>query len=105
MRNVDFKNPFASIRLLPIFILQLLRGDFCNTIERIEDQDRPTIEQATGTRPRGWLGPGLVETHKTIDILVEGRVQYCGTGTMTPNHRRRRSVDRGAPRSTQAFLV
>ena len=27
-----FKNQFAPIRLLRIFILQLLRGDFCNTI-------------------------------------------------------------------------
>ena len=32
MRNVDFKNQFAPIRLLRIFILQLLRGDFCNKI-------------------------------------------------------------------------
>jgi len=31
-RKVDFKNPFTPIRLLRIFILQLLRGDFCNTI-------------------------------------------------------------------------
>jgi hypothetical protein len=28
----SFKNPFAPIRLLRIFILNLLRGDFCNTI-------------------------------------------------------------------------
>jgi hypothetical protein len=27
-----FKNPFAPIPLLRIFILQLLRGDFCNKI-------------------------------------------------------------------------
>ena len=32
-----FKNPFASIRLLRISILQPLRGDFCNTI----CQERP----------------------------------------------------------------
>jgi peptidoglycan/xylan/chitin deacetylase (PgdA/CDA1 family) len=37
-----------------------------------------TIEQATGKRPRGWLGPGLVETHNTLDILAEEGVQYCG---------------------------
>ena len=30
--NVDSENPFASIRLLRISILQPLRGDFCNTI-------------------------------------------------------------------------
>jgi peptidoglycan/xylan/chitin deacetylase (PgdA/CDA1 family) len=37
-----------------------------------------TIEQATGRRPRGWLGPGLVETHNTLDILAEEGVIYCG---------------------------
>ena len=37
-----------------------------------------TIEQATGQRPRGWLGPGLVETHNTLDILAEEGVVYCG---------------------------
>jgi peptidoglycan/xylan/chitin deacetylase (PgdA/CDA1 family) len=37
-----------------------------------------TIEQATGRRPRGWLGPGLVETHNTLDILAEEGVVYCG---------------------------
>src|SRR5262249_45758895 len=37
-----------------------------------------TIEQATGKRPRGWLGPGLIETHNTLDILAEEGVQYCG---------------------------
>ena len=37
-----------------------------------------TIEQATGRRPRGWLGPGLTETHNTLDILAEEGVIYCG---------------------------
>jgi allantoinase len=37
-----------------------------------------TIEQATGRRPRGWLGPGLVETYNTLDILAEEGVTYCG---------------------------
>jgi len=37
-----------------------------------------TIEQATGRRPRGWLGPGLVETHNTLDLLAEEGVIYCG---------------------------
>ena len=37
-----------------------------------------TIEQATGRRPRGWLGPGLAETHNTLDILAEEGVVYCG---------------------------
>jgi peptidoglycan/xylan/chitin deacetylase (PgdA/CDA1 family) len=37
-----------------------------------------TIEQATGQRPRGWLGPGLAETYNTLDILAEEGVIYCG---------------------------
>ena len=37
-----------------------------------------TIEQSTGRRPRGWLGPGLAETHNTLDILAEEGVTYCG---------------------------
>jgi len=37
-----------------------------------------TIEQAIGRRPRGWLGPGLTETHNTLDILAEAGVDYCG---------------------------
>ncbi len=37
-----------------------------------------TIEQASGKRPRGWLGAGLVETYNTLDILAEEGVVYCG---------------------------
>jgi allantoinase len=37
-----------------------------------------TIEQATGRRPRGWLGSGLIETNNTLDILAEEGVTYCG---------------------------
>ncbi len=37
-----------------------------------------TIEQATGRKPRGWLGAGLVETYNTLDILAEEGVIYCG---------------------------
>jgi peptidoglycan/xylan/chitin deacetylase (PgdA/CDA1 family) len=37
-----------------------------------------TIEQASGKRPRGWLGTGLTETSNTIDILAEQGVSYCG---------------------------
>src|SRR5216684_3465022 len=37
-----------------------------------------TIEQATGKRPRGWLGAGLIETYNTLDILAEEGVSYCG---------------------------
>ena len=37
-----------------------------------------TIEQATGLKPRGWLGSGLAETYNTLDILAEEGVIYCG---------------------------
>ena len=37
-----------------------------------------TIEQATGKRPRGWLGAGLIETYNTLDILAEEGVNFCG---------------------------
>ena len=37
-----------------------------------------TIERFVGKRPRGWLGPGLTETHETIDILAEAGIQYVG---------------------------
>ena len=35
-----------------------------------------TIEAATGRRPRGWLGPGLAETDRTLDLLAQHGVQY-----------------------------
>ena len=34
------------------------------------------LEQATGKRPRGWLGPGLTETWETPDILAEEGYDY-----------------------------
>jgi allantoinase len=37
-----------------------------------------TIEKATGKRPRGWLGAGLVENDSTLDILAAEGVIYCG---------------------------
>jgi allantoinase len=35
-----------------------------------------TIEQATGSRPRGWLGPGLTETFQTPWLLSELGLSY-----------------------------
>lgn len=34
------------------------------------------IEKFTGTRPRGWLGPGLAETMTTPDVLSSAGVDY-----------------------------
>lgn len=39
-------------------------------------QTLETIEQATGQRPRGWMGPGLHETYATLDLLAEEGVEY-----------------------------
>lgn len=48
-----------------------------------EEAERPIIAgvldritQATGVRPRGWLGPALTETHATLDLLAEAGVDY-----------------------------
>jgi allantoinase len=34
------------------------------------------IESATGKRPSGWLSPGLIETHATLDLLAEHGIRY-----------------------------
>ena len=36
------------------------------------------LERASGTRPIGWLGPGLTQTYDTPDILAEAGVKYIG---------------------------
>src|SRR5882724_9014620 len=35
-----------------------------------------TIERATGSRPRGWLGPALTETEQTPRLLAELGLNY-----------------------------
>ncbi|MDB5600265.1 MAG: polysaccharide deacetylase [Xanthobacteraceae bacterium] len=36
------------------------------------------IENFTGKRPVGWLGPGLTETMETPDLLAEAGIKYIG---------------------------
>ena len=36
------------------------------------------IQQATGKKVRGWLGSGLTETLRTLDILSEAGVEITG---------------------------
>ena len=36
------------------------------------------IENFCGKRPRGWFGPGLTETHDTLDYLAEAGIEYIG---------------------------
>ena len=40
------------------------------TLERI------TRETGYVRKPRGWLGPGLAETNRTLDILAEHEIEY-----------------------------
>lgn len=53
-------------------------------IHKIEDQagmigkSLDTIERFTGTRPIGWLGPGLTQTEATPDLLAEAGIRYIG---------------------------
>jgi len=53
-------------------------------IHREEDQpgmirrSLDTIEQFTGKRPVGWLGPGLTQTLETPDNLAAAGVKYIG---------------------------
>ena len=35
-----------------------------------------TIQEFTGSAPRGWMGPGLAETFDTPDILAEEGIEY-----------------------------
>ena len=35
-----------------------------------------TIRSATGRSPRGWMGPGLTETHRTPELLAELDYSY-----------------------------
>lgn len=34
------------------------------------------IREFTGAKPRGWMGPGLTETHHTPELLVKAGVEY-----------------------------
>ena len=45
--------------------------------ERLDIQKtRDIIEEFTGKRPRGWLGPALTETDETVDIFKEEGFDY-----------------------------
>jgi len=34
------------------------------------------IKTFTGSKPRGWMGPGLTETHNTPELLVKAGIEY-----------------------------
>ena len=35
-----------------------------------------TLAKASGARPRGWLSPALSESHRTLDLLAENKIEY-----------------------------
>jgi allantoinase len=39
------------------------------------------ITKGTGKKPRGWLGPALSESFRTLDILAENGIEYVGDWT------------------------
>ena len=53
-------------------------------IHKIEDQPAmikrslDVLERFTGTRPVGWLGPGLTQTYDTPENLVAAGIRYIG---------------------------
>jgi peptidoglycan/xylan/chitin deacetylase (PgdA/CDA1 family) len=61
---------------------------FQTGMERDEELDylrrmTETIETATGTRPRGWLGPALTETFETPRCSPSWATTTCATGATT----------------------
>jgi len=52
------------------------------SMQKVEDErediqkTRDIIEDFTGKRPRGWLGPALMETYETVDVLKEEGFEY-----------------------------
>jgi peptidoglycan/xylan/chitin deacetylase (PgdA/CDA1 family) len=53
-------------------------------MHKLEDQramiarTMDVITKFTGTKPAGWLGPGLTQTLETPDLLAEAGVRYIG---------------------------
>jgi peptidoglycan/xylan/chitin deacetylase (PgdA/CDA1 family) len=48
--------------------------DEAATIQRCLDE----LEAFSGSRPRGWSGPGLTETSDTLDHLARAGIEYVG---------------------------
>ena len=53
-------------------------------IHKVDDQAEmitrslDTLARFAGTRPVGWLGPGLTETYETPDLLAAAGIRYIG---------------------------
>ncbi len=59
-----------SYEQIPMHKLDDQRAVIARTIE--------VIEKFSGTRPRGWFGPGLTQTNETLDYLAEAGIEYIG---------------------------
>ncbi|MFQ5426047.1 MAG: polysaccharide deacetylase family protein [Gaiellales bacterium] len=62
---------------------EVLGHGYVQRVLNVEDDERDVIrrtldriEEFTGSRPRGWMGPGLAETFETPDILAEEGVDF-----------------------------
>ena len=55
---------------MPIHKVDDQRGMIHRTMDRLQD--------FTGARPQGWLGPGLTQTDETPELLAEAGVRYIG---------------------------
>ena len=53
---------------MPIHAIEDQRGTILKSMD--------TLEKFTGKRPLGWMGPGLTQTHETVDYLAEAGVKY-----------------------------
>ena len=58
----------TNSRLLTLLSAEEERQNIVTTIRQ--------ITEAVGKRPEGWLGPGLSETHDTLDVLAEEGMRY-----------------------------
>jgi allantoinase len=57
-----------SFEQWPMHALEDERDTIARTMAR--------ISEFTGARPRGWMGPGLTQTHQTPELLVEAGIEY-----------------------------
>jgi allantoinase len=62
---------------------EILAHGYVQRVINVESNEREVIRRTidritefTGTKPRGWMGPGLAETHETPDILAEEGIEY-----------------------------
>ncbi len=55
---------------------QLLNGLEEDAERALIDEVLSATEQATGRKPKGWLGPYLSETYNTPDLLAEAGIEY-----------------------------